>query len=221
MTESVFRKLVVKDLYLHRWVVLAAIVSGAGAVAVMPFGGVGAYVGAVMLICILIVLNIMLVSGMLQEKRDKVLLFVLSLPISTGQYLAAKVVANAIGFLVPWLTLTAATVVLIGWSHLPNGILPFWITLLGYLLFYFLALHALALVRDSMGWQAAAITIGNISVNFLIPILLHLPSVKRHSSGAAVVWTPDLIAIAALEVTAGVAALALALRHRSRHPDFA
>jgi hypothetical protein len=221
MTGSVLRKLIVKDLYLQRWLVLGAIASGAGSVAVMPFGNVGAYVGGVMLICILIVLNIMLVSGMVQEKRDKVLLFVLSLPISTGQYLAAKVAANAIGFLVPWLTLTAATTVLIDASGLPNGILPYWIALLGYLLFYFLALHALALVRDSMGWQAAGITIGNISVNFLIPILLQLPSVKRYAGGASAVWTPDLVAITALEIAAGIGLLALAVRYRSRHPDFA
>ena len=93
------------------------------------------------LICVLIVLNIFLVmSGVVQEKKDKVLLFVLSLPVSTTQYTVAKVLANAIAFTVPWLVLTAANIVMIDVRRFPNGLLPFWVTVLGYLLFYYCAL---------------------------------------------------------------------------------
>ncbi len=37
---------------------------------------------------------------------------------------------------------------------------------------------------DSTGWHATAIIVGNVSVNFLIPFLLSLPSVSAHAKGA-------------------------------------
>mgnify|MGYP003509604158 CR=1 FL=1 len=43
-------------------------------------------------------------------------------------------------------------------------------------------LLAVALTKASNGWNATAITVGNISVNFLIPVLLALPSVLISSS---------------------------------------
>ena len=54
----------------------------------------------------------------------------------------AKVAANAIAFLVPWLVLTIATFAVIDVSAIPNGILPYWLAVLGYILFYYCALLA-------------------------------------------------------------------------------
>ena len=48
--------------------------------------------------------------------------------------------ANAIAFGVPWLFLTAAAVVVIDATPIPNGMLPFWLALLVYLLLYYCAL---------------------------------------------------------------------------------
>ena len=51
----------------------------------MPLGTVTAYVGCVSLICVLVILNIFLVmTAVVQERKDKVQLFILSLPVSTG-----------------------------------------------------------------------------------------------------------------------------------------
>lgn len=89
--SGIVRRLVVRDLYLMRWVVLASLVSGAAAVAILPIGGASAYVGGVSLICVLVILNIFLVmTGIVQEKKDKVLLFTLSLPLSPAQYTIAR-----------------------------------------------------------------------------------------------------------------------------------
>jgi ABC-2 type transport system permease protein len=221
MNGSIVRHLVLKDLYLVRWMIAGSIVAGLIALAMLPLGRVSAYVGGVSLICVLIILNIFLVmGGVVQEKKDKVLLFVLSLPVSTTQYTVAKVLANAIAFTVPWLILTAANIVMIDVSQIPNGILPFWVTVLAYLLFYYCALLAVSLVKDSTGWHTTAIIIGNVSVNFLIPFLLSRPSVRAHGEGPTAVWSADLVAIIAVEVLAGVVALGLAVYFHSRRPDF-
>lgn len=221
MNRSIVRQLILKDLYLMRWMIGGALVAGLASLAMMPFGKVFSYVGGVSLICVLIVLNIFLVMhGVAQERKDKVLLFILSLPVSTTQYTLAKVLGNAIAFLVPWLVLTAANVVMIDVTSLPNGVLPFWLTILGYLLFYYCALLAVALASDSTGWHTTAIIIGNVSVNFLIPFLLSRPAVIAHGDGAVAIWSADLVAILTAELLAGVAALALAVHFHSRRSDF-
>ena len=46
------------------------------------------------------------IYGIMTERKEKVALFVLSLPISTTQYTAAKVVSSLIAFLGPWALLS-------------------------------------------------------------------------------------------------------------------
>lgn len=221
MTRSIVTRLILKDLFLLRWFVAAAVVGGGAALSVMPLGGLTSYVGSVLLICTFIVLNIFLVmSGVVQERKDKVLLFVLSLPVSTSQYLTAKVTANAVAFLVPWLVLTAGTILVIDATGMPNGILPYWLAILVYLLAYYLALLGTSLVTDSTGWHAVAITAGNVSVNFLIVFLLGLPSVVANRDAPAAVWTADIVTIVAIELAAGAAALGLGFYVAARRSDF-
>ena len=91
MTVSVMTRLVIKDLYLVRWIALGSLVAGLVSAVIMPMGAVSAYVGGVSLICVIVILNIMIVmSSVVQERKDKALLFVLSLPISTTQYTSPR-----------------------------------------------------------------------------------------------------------------------------------
>jgi ABC-2 type transport system permease protein len=221
MNASMVRRLIAKDLFLVRWILAASVASGLVAIAIMPLSPVSAFVGGVSVICILVILNISLVmSSVVQERKDKVLLFVLSLPISTSQYTAAKMLSNLVAFVVPWLLLTIATVVVVGASPLPDGRLPVWLAILGYLLTYYCVLLAVATVSDSTGVHATVITIGNVSINFFIPFLLALPSVSAHRDSPTAVWTTDLVSIVAIELVAGVAAVLVAFYLRSRTPDF-
>ena len=221
MTRSIVARLILKDLFLLRWMIAGAVIAGGFALAVMPRGGASSYIGGVLLICVFVVLNIFLVmSGVVQERKDKVLLFVLSLPVSTTQQLAAKVTANTLAFGVPWVVLTAATMLVIDATSMPNGILPYWLAILVYLLAYYLALLGVSLVTDSTGWHGAAITLGNISVNFLIFFLLGLPSVVANREAPSAVWTTDILTIVAIELAAGAAALGLGMYIASRRSDF-
>jgi hypothetical protein len=221
MSHSAVRHLILKDLYLTRWMTIGAILAGAAALVLMPRSAVSGYVASVSLICTLVILNIFLVMvGIAQERKDKVQLFFLSLPVSTSEYTVAKLVANAIAFVVPWSVLTLATVVVIDLTAIPNGAIPFWVAVLVYLLAYYFVLASVALVTESNGWHAATITVGNISVNFLIPFLLWLPSVASHREGPVAVWTADVVAIIAIELVIGVVALGLGVYVRSRTSDF-
>ncbi len=220
MTSSLVGRLILVDLYLSRWAIGGTLAAGAVGLAVMPLGTTAGYVGGVLLICALVILNIVLVMhGVVQERKSKVALFVMSLPVNAAQYVAAKVWANVIAFGGVWLLLTAATVLVVVWSPIPDGLLPFWIVLLGYLLAYSWVLLGVGLATDSTGWHATAITVGNVSVNFLIPFLLARPAVVLHAQGPVAVWSADLLAVLMLELFLGAVVLAVACRVRVRHVD--
>ena len=221
MNGSIVRSLIRKDLYLVRGAILGSIAAGSLALALMPISRALSYVSAVLLICVLIILNIYLVMYVVaQERRDKTLLFILSLPVSAMEYTVAKVMATGIAFGVPWLFLTAATLITIVVSPIPDGVLPYWTTLLVYLLAYYCALLGVALVKDSAGWHATAITIGNVSVNFLIPFLLTRPSVTAYADGPVVVWSADLVVLLVVELLAGLAILGFGIYAHARRSDF-
>jgi ABC-2 type transport system permease protein len=221
VTTSVVGRLVRKDVYLVRWLAIGSLVAGLVSVAIMPLGAVTAYVGGVSLVCVIVILNIMLVmANVVQERKDKVLLFIVSLPISTSQYTLAKVTANVIVFGISWLVLSAAALVVIDRSAIPNGWIPFLVVVLVYLLAYYCVLLGVAVASDSSGWHAAVITLGNISVNFLIPFLMGMPSIGPNVKSASAVWAGDIVAIIAFEFAVGVAALAAGLYVRSRARDF-
>lgn len=218
---SVVRLLIRKDLYLTRWIVAAATAAGLASAAIIPFNGVAAYVGHIALLCTLIVLNIALVfSNVLQERKDRAVLFILSLPISARDYITAKAAANLIAFVGPWLLLTAAACLAIDRSAIPNGALPFIVTLSAYTLFYFCALLSVALLTDTPGAHIIAIGIGNISFNFVIPLLFRVPGIARHHEGAIAVWAPDVLLILGLELLAAALLLGIAIVLRARRGDF-
>ena len=221
MSGSLVRRLILLDLYLMRWPVAGALIAGVVSIALLPLNPVSAYVGGVSLICVIVILNIVLVmTFIVQEKKDKVQIFMLSLPVSTTQYTAAKLVANAIAFAGSWIALTVGAVAVIDVSALPNGSVPFLVTVLAYLLMYYCVLLGTGLASDRAGWHAAVITVGNVSVNFLIPWLLSRPSVYRNRTGPVAVWTDDIVAVLAVEAVVAVGALGLGLYVRSRRTDF-
>jgi ABC-2 type transport system permease protein len=221
MSQSIVGRMIVKDLFLARWLVIGALVLSAGTLALMPLGPISFYVGTVSYICVLIILNIMIVMSIVaQEKKDKVLLFVLSLPISTGQYMIAKMTASLIAFVVPFLVTGAGVFVLFDATPLPNGFLPFASTVMGYILAYFFVFLTVALIADSGFWNAIVIVVGNISTNFFIPYAIRLPSVVANSRTETVAWSSDVLLILAVELGVCAVALGLAIHLSLRKKDF-
>jgi ABC-type transport system involved in multi-copper enzyme maturation permease subunit len=204
-----------------RWTIASCVAAGAVGIGMMPLGAVSAYVGGVSLICTLVILNIMLVmTTIVQEKKDKVQLFMLSLPISTTQYTLAKLIANAVAFIGCWIVLTTAAIAVIDVSALPNGRVPFLLTVLAYLLLYYGVRRAVGLAADSTGWYAAVITFGNVSINLLIPLLLWMPSIASHLDGPVAIWTQDVVAILMVELVGAVVAIGAGLYLRCRRTDY-
>lgn len=221
MSGSIVRHLILKDLFLLRWISLGALVGGVIAAGLMSLSPMAINGGGVLVICALIVLNVFLVlAGVVQERKDKTTLFVLSLPISPLQYACATVVANAIAFTVPWAVISAAVAFVIGVSQIPNGFLPLWLAVLAYHFFYYCVLLGVGLNTGSTAWHAAVVTAGNVSVNFFIGLLFALPSVRVHGGGPVAIWTADIAGLIVASIVGGIVALGIGMRVYARRTEF-
>ena len=159
--------------------------------------------------------------GILAERKEKSLLFVLSLPVSPQQYTTAKVLAALIAFLVPVLVLAASPSRLnLAFDPPPNGEMPLTVAMMGLFLANFCILVALMLVTGHEAWAVAGILITNLTVPVFMSVVTGLPGVAEHIQGPVVVWSPTILAILGSEAAVSVLALGLAFYVQSRKKDF-
>ena len=169
----------------------------------------------------LVLLNVLLVGATVaQEKKDKVMLFVLSLPVSTTQYALTKLVSSLLAFLIPFCLLGAAAVLVIALTPIPHGLIPLTTAVMMYVCLYFCIFLAVALAADSVLMNTIVVICGNVLLNFLIAWLLSRPSVALASKGPVAVWSPEILTCLTLEILGCLLALAAALLVIVRKKDF-
>ncbi|MBL0178684.1 MAG: hypothetical protein IPP98_06085 [Gemmatimonadetes bacterium] len=120
----------------------------------------------------------------------------------------------------PWLMLGAgATAVILLRESVPDGVLPFTIALLLYVLSGYIVTLATAIVT-ARAWTIAVMATINLGLQADIYWSLRLADVAATISGPTVAWVPSLRTIAAVEL--GVVALVLVAtwQWQSRRKDF-
>ena len=174
-----------------------------------------------MFVVTLVLLNIMLVgSSLITERKDKIRVFMLSMPVSTTQYSVAKLVSSMIAYVVPATLLTFAAVMLIAATPLPNGFIPLVVATSVHCLFYFSVYLALALVTDSQAWMTVVIVCGNVSISFVIPYLINLTSIRPNLATETAIWGSDIVGLIAVELALAIAALVVSFVVNSRKTEF-
>jgi ABC-2 type transport system permease protein len=220
MSRSMVLRLALKDLYFGRFLIIGSLLLGITAAVSSSLSRIAFYVGSVSLVCVLVILNIFVVSiSIVNERKEKTQLFILSLPVSTSQYLRSKLLFNAVAFIGPWLLLLGVSLAVIALSALPFGLIPLLVLVFTWMLLYYCVFLAVTLVVDSTGWNTTVIVIGNVSVNFVIAFLMSQPSVAAHLGGAVAVWTPLLVTFLVIELVLSAVALALGCFFASRKRD--
>ena len=214
MSRSIVMRLLLKDFYLQ-WPILAgSLLLGFAMLALALFGGgpITFYVGSVSFLCVLVLLNVLLVgSTVAQEKKDRVILFVLSLPVSTTQYGVAKLISCLLTFLIPFCLLGTAAILVIALTPIPHGLIPLMAAVMMYVCLYFCIFLAVALAADSALLNTSVIILGNVLVNFLIAGLLNRPAVALAAKGPVAIWSPEILTALTVEIVGSVLALAAAL----------
>jgi hypothetical protein len=201
--------------------VIGSFVLGVLSLALSPWSAVAFFVGGSVFVVTLVLLNVMLVGmSLMSERKDKVRVFLLSLPVSTTEYFVAKLASSLLAYVVPAALLTLAAVVLLVATPLPNGFIPLTVVVSVHCLFYFCIYLAFALVSDSQGWMTTIIVFGNVSISFVIPGLINMSSLQGTLGGETAVWNADILEFIAIELVLAVAALVISFIANSRKTEF-
>jgi hypothetical protein len=221
VSHSVVRQLVLKDIRTAVPLVVGSCAAGVLSLAVLPWSRVAFFVGGSVFIVVLVLLNVLLVSAsVIGDRKEKTRLFFLSMPVSTMQYNVSKLVSSLILYVVPSALLTLAALALLRATPLPDGFIPVVIAAAVHCLLYFCVFLAVGLNTESQGWTTTVIVGGNVSVSFLLPFVLNLPSVLPNLGTETAAWGADLVGFMVIELVLSAAALAMSFVVNSRKTEF-
>ena len=200
--NSLSSKLIAKDFYQHRWLLAGTIAIGMISLAVAGGGTVMLF--NIGMLCWLTAIAafgcVVAMLGISNERKDRALLFVLSLPLSYGEYVRVKLCGVLLCFLVPWLALTAGAIGLVlVKADMPDGLLPFTILLCGFLLVNFSMVLCCALFATSEGFMTLTIIVHNIAISLFIFLVGVLPEFRGHLRDPVAVWGPSFWTVLGIE----------------------
>jgi len=222
MNGSIVWRLIAKDLYLYRWLIAGSLLAGFASLPISGSGSATRIIGLILFMTSIIALGIFIAMfGVLTERQNKSLLFVLSLPLSPMQYTVAKVAASLIAFLIPWVVLGATAVgIAVAFDPPPDGTIPFTVAMMFFFLANFCALLALLMITRSEYWAIAGILLTNFGVAAYMNIVSGLPGIAANTDGPVAVWGTTVLTVIAVEAAAVVLSLGLAFYVQARRKDF-
>lgn len=220
---TLIKHLAAKDWYLNRLPLMAYLVLGLIAVALLSIPGMtGFYMGAVLLISSVSIAGIHLtVATILQERKNQNLPFVMSLPISYLDYTLAKMLLNIGVFLVLWLILMLSVVVLtLTLENVRDGIIPFITIALLELLIAFTLLLAVAMVTESEAVTVVFMTIGNICVPLFWHFTASIEAIGAQMQTDQIDWNSTVLTFVVVEAIIILVTIAATFYLQSRKTDF-
>ena len=222
MNGSIIGHLVLKDWRLNRLLILLTLAIGFVALLLAQFGGQALVVGGVWFFIALCILGSMLpTSTILNERKKQTLAFVMSLPVSSVQYIIAKMLSVWALFLVPWLTLLSLALLLIVTRNvLPYGSVPMLLILAILPLTGFCLISSIALVGESEGWLIASTILCNSSYWLGWYLLARVHSLAANWNRPAAVWNAPAFIVLCSELGSIVLVIAITLFFQSRKRDF-
>lgn len=223
MSTFMIKRLILKDWDLLRGTLLLYLAAGAVALGLVAKGSEGTfYAGSILIITILFALGIhVAMVTVVVERTEHTLPFVMTLPISLGEYTTAKIVANLLIFLIPWTAITVGTfAVLAGRTGFPAGLIPFSLLVLMETFASYILILAVALISESQGWTIGATVVGELFLQVIMYVASHDPTIAATMKGNRLVWSPPAVHLLLGEVGTIVLLLGLTFWLQSRKTDF-
>lgn len=224
MNIPVVKRLILKDWYLNRTVIIAGLATGIvtlAAVVAAHATQLAVILGMIVMVTILIGAGAMLMVGISDERKLQTLPFVMTLPISYKEYTASKIVGSLLIFLVLWSALVAAMVLSIlflpGFSH---GLIPFVVIMSVEILMSTCLITAVAITTESHGWTVGVSQVGALSLNLIGWSIVRFPEIGGTISSAAVHWSTTATVLILLEIGIIAVMLAAAFVVQSHKRDF-
>ena len=218
----VTRKLIAKEFHVNRYIVAGASVGGVLSALIAALGKTGFNIGSLMWITIIIANGVMLaIYGISYERKEQALLFVLSLPLSIGDYVRAKQIGLAVCFFIPWLTASIAAVALVlAQEGIADGIMPFTVLLCVFMLANFSLVLCGALHAMTEAATSAVIIVTNMGVSIFMFSIAAIPAIGTHMFEPQPVWNDTFWTILAIEILTLVLAFIVPQLVAARRRDF-
>lgn len=222
MNNVMVKRLILKDWYFLRWTILGYILGGIVSMWLFTLGHEGAFfAGSVLLLTIMVSVGIHLTFvTVINERKEQTLPFVMSLPISYREYTTAKVLANLLIFLVPWLVLTLGSSAVILITVIPDGLVPFTVLVFVQLFTSYMLTFSVAVITESIGPTVAAMVAGNLFINYFLYAVSHNPTIAVDMKGSSVIWSSPVLVVLAVEAITVLALLTLTFYMQGRKKDF-
>jgi ABC-type transport system involved in multi-copper enzyme maturation permease subunit len=224
MNTFIVTRLILKDWYLNRALLVAAIVTGLltlAAVAAARGTTIALILGIIVLVTILIGMGAVIMSSMVNERKQQTLPFVMSLPVSYLEYTTSKVVGSLLIFSVLWLALflgVIATILTTPWvSH---GSIPFVVIMLVEILMSTCLIAAVSITTESQGWTIGVTQIGGLALNAIGFSIVRLPGIGNTIRSHTIQWSRTSILLLLIEFGAIALMIGIAFFIQSRKRDF-
>jgi hypothetical protein len=222
INHAVVRHLILKDWYLNRRVILGSLPVGLGALAIVLTGKQVAFMLCIILLCMVIVgvgAQLAMVTT-INERKEQTLAFVMSLPVSWREYTAAKILANLIIFLIPWLPLTAGALGVLLLPGAAHGLIPYTAIMALEMLITTLLIVAAGIITESQAWTTAGIFCSSLGINVLGYLFAHLPGISMYMWGTRVHWSLTAWVVPICELLTVPLLLGATFYIQSRKTDF-
>ncbi|MBZ5577424.1 MAG: ABC-2 transporter permease [Acidobacteriia bacterium] len=223
MKGSAVGRLIWKDWQMGRVPILITMVWGAAALCIVPWGSQSAIVtgGVLFFIPLILMAHMLPLVGIGNERKNKNLAFLMSLPISSIQYTTSKLISSLLIFLIPWVTLVSAAVLLVEIRGVvPRGSIPVLMILAFMPVIGFCLITGACLVGESEGWGIAANVFCSSTYGLTWYFMTQTPALMANVTSPRVVWSSTSVTVLATEVSASVLLLGLTYFLQSRKRDF-
>jgi len=216
------RKLIAKELYVNRWFILGGAGAAVASVLMALTGATGFKIGALAWLTTIIAMGVMLaIYGIMNERKEQSLQFVLSLPLSIGEYVRAKMLGLMACFLAVWIVGSAAALALV-FLHpaVPDGLGPYVVLLCAFMLANFAVVLCGAVHAQSEALTTATIVVTNMGVSIFMFTVAPLPGIASHMWTPVPAWNSTFWTVLACELAVLAVAFILPFFLAARRRDF-
>lgn len=218
--STITRKLIAKELYVNRSMIIGAIVAAMISAVACAFGRTAFNIGALCWLTTIIAMGVLLaVYGVSNERKEQSLLFVLSLPLSIGEYVRAKLFGLLLSFVIVWLVASVTALLVVWLSAVPDGLAPYVVLLCVFMLANFCIVMCGAMHARSDAAMTGVIIVTNMAVSVFMFTVGPLPGLRQHMDGDTPIWNHTFFTVLAIELLVLVVAIALPLATAARRRD--
>jgi len=218
----VTRKLIAKELHVNRLLVGIGVAAGVGSTLVAALGSTGFNIGSLTWLSTIIGMGVILsLYGIMNERKEHALEFIMSLPLSIADYVRAKIIGLALCFFITWsVSVAAALVMVFAKDSVPDGIAPYLVLISVFMLANFGVVLCGTMFARNEGTTTLIIIVTNMGVTLFMFIVAPMPGIREHMWAAAPVWNSAFWTVLACELAVLVITLTLPLVTVARRRDF-